>query len=86
MRHTACEGMIDCIGCNHHSRAIAVQPVCGVSIGPRLFCIYCEMRFYSPDKQAEEVKRLIMGVLEVQEAVKELLPQPIWEEVLEHLQ
>lgn len=78
-----CEGIIECIRCQQKARAASnTSP----QTGPVLFCVYCVVELPTTWQQAKDCGRLIERVLHLKDFIKAELPQPIWEELLEHLQ
>ena len=80
---TPCEGMIECVRCHQRNRAVSAASPCHV---PCLFCVYCEGSLQEYDQKPGELRRQLVRAAELHQAIKDALPQPIWEEMLDHLQ
>lgn len=82
--HGPCAGWIWCTRCHCYERTTTSIPV---NAGPIIFCETCSIELFANCQDPHFlVQQKLREWVRVSTAIKELLPQPIWEEVLEHLQ
>lgn len=82
--HGGCRGLAVCLKCGLKRERRSHS---NIKVGPTLFCTLCSTGFFveciDPHKWVGDK---ILYAIEVEAVIKAELPQPIWEEVLEHLQ